>query len=246
MEKDYSHVMKRISFGYTPSEDNVPTTSFLGGNPYVSDDFDYPVEEDGTPLVFFAQIDLSNIPEHIIKVLNIPNYGFLHFYHSDTQTYGKNLDNITKSISKIFYLKELHDEESFIQFEAETLRASDDAISPLEDPDSRVYLSGETFEMMPHPQSIEAPSDSEYWDHYEKLPEKHYPLWLGGYPHFKQDDIRKKVEKRNIDDFVHFLGSRTFDNVVIWGNMGVGSFWVSKSSINDKSFKNHFLYWDCK
>lgn len=251
MTKDYSTVQKKAAFGYVPSFNNAETGSFIGGNPYVSDDFEYPVEEDGTPLVFFAQIDLSLVSEDIKKYMNLPQYGFLQFYHSDENLYGMNFDNILDSVTKIIYLDEARDEESFIQFEAETVRATDDAISPLIDPDSRVYLTGFHIEMLPYPDSTEAPCEVyktgvyDYHSYYKESGEKQFCLWLGGYPHFEQGDFRDEILNFPKEGLAHIIGSRSIDEITLWGNTGVGSFWIPQSNIDDRTFDNDFLYWDC-
>ncbi|MCK1514546.1 DUF1963 domain-containing protein [Bradyrhizobium sp. 190] len=67
----------------SPFEATESITSWLGGVPRAPDDFKWPLDRDGTPLSFIAQIDLADVkpePESGLRPPSLPQSGALLFF----------------------------------------------------------------------------------------------------------------------------------------------------------------------
>lgn len=237
-------VKTKPAFGY--DETDVETKTFTGGKPYVNDSFTYPVDKDNNPLRFFCQLDLSEVDERVKKYLNLPDSGFLQFYHGDEDVFGMDFDNkdFSENVSRILYLEEAFDDESLeLPDYGEFMEDS----SPLEDGGTeRTYYAGKYVDLLPFPNSNDNPSITEedqygeaYTEYYDFVNETNYELYLGGYPHFTQWDFRD-----DDNELVLLLGSESGDNV-LWGDMGAGGFWVPEQDLKKQDYSNSVIYWDC-
>jgi uncharacterized protein YwqG len=61
---------------------------------------------------------------------------------------------------------------------------------------------------------------------------------LGGYPNFTQDDARD----RNDLELLFQLDS---DDGVMWGDAGVGNFFITDADLARRDFSRVFYTWDC-
>jgi len=232
--------MLKPAFGYDSV--SYSTKNFTGGKPFVDDSFVFPVDSNNDPLMFFCQIDLSEVDERVAQLLSLPSSGFLQFYHGGDDLMGMDLENqdFSENVSKIIYLEEAYDRD------IETPEYDEEMdYSPLENHGAeRVYYKGEYVELLPFPNSNDNPAknkeDSEtYLDFYESVNEKNHEFYLGGYPHFTQWDFRKED-----NDLVLLLGSESGSNV-IWGDVGAGGFWVPEENLKKQDYSTSVIFWDC-
>lgn len=235
-------VKSKPAFGY--DETDVETKTFTGGKPYVNDSFTYPVDKDNKPLRFFCQLDLSEVDERVKKYLNLPDTGFLQFYHGDEDVFGMDFDNkdFSENVSRILYLEEAFDDPNFVVPDNE----GEDNTPLDENGSQRVYYAGEYVDLLPFPNSNDNPSITEedkygeaYTEYYDFVNETNYELYLGGYPHFTQWDFRD-----DDNELVLLLGSESGDNV-LWGDMGAGGFWVPQKDLQEQKYDNSVIFWDC-
>jgi uncharacterized protein YwqG len=65
---------------------------------------------------------------------------------------------------------------------------------------------------------------------------------IGGYAYFTQDDPRHKEAYR---DFILLLQIDSQDNDILWGDVGVGNFFIHPDALRQKDFSNVLYNWDC-
>lgn len=223
------------------------TSSKVGGNPYFLQNAPYPANEEGKPLHLLAQINFSEVlPFHE----DFPKAGILQFYIDGyDDVLGLNFEDQTnQSRFRVIYHEQIEIDES--------KRMQD--FSFLEEEEEELYLpflSNEEYKMLF--EKSEAPVsisdfrmeqenidfDEALWEAYEEA----YPSQghkIGGYPFFTQGDPR---ESKAYQDKLILLFQLDSDeqNEIMWGDMGVGNFFISKEDLKNGNF-SHVLYnWDC-
>lgn len=214
-----------------------PTTTFSGGKPFINDNFEYPLDEDGQALAFLFQIDLSSVDEKVKDFYNLHDKGFMQFYHGADEMYGAYLsEDFKDSVSKIIYLEEAFD----VDFELPNILHKE--ASPLEDYEERTYYSGKVLNMQADPYSSDFSNDEDfdsYAEHYFEEVSEYYDFYLGGFPHFSQEEVRDKDS-----DLILLLGSDSVDKIM-WGDCGFGCFFVSDKDLKEQKYDNSIVWWDC-
>lgn len=71
---------------------------------------------------------------------------------------------------------------------------------------------------------------------------------IGGYPFFTQSDPREREddevkEKYEYDTLLFQLDS--VDDHVMWGDCGIGNFFINRINLKNKDFSNVLFNWDC-
>jgi uncharacterized protein YwqG len=68
---------------------------------------------------------------------------------------------------------------------------------------------------------------------------------LSGYPYFTQSDPRG--DKKNIQDYILLFQLDTDDaeNDIMWGDSGVGNFFIHPEDLKKRDFSKVFYNWDC-
>ena len=92
------------------------------------------------------------------------------------------------------------------------------------------------------------------WDMHQLVPERlrdydatYQPGWeaafhqLGGYPYFTQDDPRPG----QYEDFDTLLFQLDSCDLVLWGDYGVGNFFISRDALKRRDFSKVLYNWDC-
>ncbi|KGR87062.1 YwqG family protein [Lysinibacillus odysseyi] len=223
------------------------TSSKVGGDPYFLKDVPYPVNEEGKPLHLLAQINFSEV----IKFNDdFPNTGILQFFIDGyDDVLGLNFDDQTKqSRFRVIYHEQIEkDESKRLQDFSFLMEGEEELYLPFL-PDSEYKM---VFEKSETPVSIsdfrieqeDIEFDEALWEAYEEA----YPSQghkIGGYPFFTQGDPR---ESKKYGDKLILLFQLDSDeqNEIMWGDMGVGNFFISKEDLQNRNF-SHVLYnWDC-
>lgn len=70
---------------------------------------------------------------------------------------------------------------------------------------------------------------------------------LGGYPYFTQCDPRSEEKGAEFDTLLFQLDSDYMDkgDLVMWGDAGVGNFWISSADLKRLDFSRVGYNWDC-
>ncbi|MBQ1735377.1 MAG: DUF1963 domain-containing protein [Lachnospiraceae bacterium] len=68
---------------------------------------------------------------------------------------------------------------------------------------------------------------------------------LGGYPYFTQEDPRVDDDDRVLLFQLDSNYKRSLKNYILWGDCGVGNFFIHPDDLAAKNFDNVFFSWDC-
>ena len=66
---------------------------------------------------------------------------------------------------------------------------------------------------------------------------------IGGYAYFTQSDPRD--EKAEYLDMILLLQIDSQDNAILWGDVGVGNFFIHPDDLKRKDFSKVLYNWDC-
>lgn len=245
---EFYDVPRKKAFVFTETEKR--TNTFMGGKPYINDSFVFPHNKEGDPLHFLLQIDLSEVDNDVKKSLSLPITGYLQFYTGNNEFFGmdlKDLGNFMDDTSHIMYLENAYDHTDM-----DLPYDHNKTTTPLAKPYTRVYYKGTVLEMLPYPKTIDAPEpsydDTEWGDlddedaylkFYENANENYYEFYLGGYPHFAQEDFREKNTEWRL-----LLGFESDENIM-WGDAGTAGYWLKENDMNNQAYNKARLYWDC-
>ncbi len=223
--------------------------SKIGGAYYVPSNLAFPVnQKTGAPLYLLAQINFEQIPH----LKDFPEKGMLQIFISgDDDSYGLDFDNeYSQSGWCIRYLEEVPKivDQSCIY----KPKWIDEMMFPLEKDTTyflKPYLDRQVITMGDvHFDKVvdtcldeklkEAMQDDDVMDELNDL-YKLIPCQIGGYPYFTQDDPRQEKS----DEVLLFQLDSSKD--IMWGDSGVGNFFISKEDLKNKDFSHVRYNWDC-
>ena len=214
-------------------EETKPWESKLGGCPYLKSIEDYPIDEDGHPMLFLAQInleDLENLDE-------LPEKGLLQFFVANDDLFG------LEDPIRILYIEDYEENEEHIvtkhPYEDEEYKRN----LPFSHNGKMYFTSRE----MPMSSSLDLFQDtfmnklSEV--EYEKLSDDCYcsDSRIGGYPYFVQnDDI-------GFDDGDFLLLQLDLDEDcgIMFGDSGNCVFSIPKEALKNRDFSKVVYDWQC-
>lgn len=248
--------------------------SKLGGVPYLPADFEYPKGKSGIfkrrPLRLLAQLNFEKLPH----IENFPRKGILQFFCSDDEddcAYGIDFNKRTEQNGfRVIYHENIITDESRLMpkesmpkfrnnmgnfpFEGEfLLEARAAEMCPVSSGDYRFDKT--LLEVMNEMSGKNYKEIYEFGGEEEEACERIYEIracertCIGGYPFFTQDDPRGFTPE--IADYgvllfqcASFFGDDTGDEVM-WGDMGVGNFFISEKDLKALDFSNVAYNWDC-
>ncbi|MEG4988105.1 DUF1963 domain-containing protein [Microcoleus sp. BR0-C5] len=232
--------------------------SKFGGLPYLPKGFEYPKAADGKYLFLLAQINFSEVP----SLDGFPDRGILQFYIADDDLYGLNLGNGTEVDNptaedrfKIIYFPQpdlqveniitnydfLPEPEYFPVQGCCSLQFTK-KYAPISTIDYQFteLLGSEIHELFRNPEI-----EDEYLEISHSFGHK-----IGGYPYFTQDDVRKyssnSDQKQKPDLLLFQMDSDCNETVnIMWGDSGVGNFFIDESALRELDFSKVLYNWDC-
>lgn len=222
--------------------------SKIGGAYYVAKDRKPPEEEEtNQPMYLLAQVNFGEIPQ----IESFPEKGLLQIFISSDDMYGCDFDDPYNQKSwRIDYYEELPasvDASCIYEPEWEedmNLPLMDKVtyrLHPIED-EQIITLGDMHFEEVAEAcldeEMIEALDDDDVFDY---LAERLQPLdcQIGGYPFFTQEDPREDDE----EDILLFQLASTEE--IMWGDEGVGNFFISREDLENRDFSHVMYNWDC-
>lgn len=223
--------------------------SKFGHYPCVPKGFDYPKDKEGNYLYPLAQINLSEVP----RLESFPSSGYLQFYIAADEMYGLSFEKDTPSDFKVLFFEEaeLRTPEEDMSFLDAVLK---NEYSPVERPHSLKFElkteyvglgdsqggSKTGFDLdevlEEHPQ-IKNEIETAAFEHFSPVGHK-----LGGYAYFTQWDPREGEDPEK--DYM-LLFQMDSDEYIMWGDVGVGNFFIAASDWADKNFSRVLYNWDC-
>ena len=237
--------------------------SKVGGFGYFPKDEIYPVNSDGQPLRLLAQLNFSELP----PLKDYPTKGLLAFYIDEfDDLLGCDFENPLNRVGyKVLYFPECDEELAYSKGELEDLfrRFSEIERYPVVNEEYQLtgtlenhYVTGDSVE-------FEATYKSEFYNFFEKAyPDSDEaeskmeelfdidissPNSIGGYPSFTQTDPRIRMPEFKDDQLLFQLSSTDYGNdvQVIWGDSGIGNFFIHPTDLVNQDFSKTWYNWDC-
>ncbi len=229
------------------------TQSKVGGYPYFPESMALPLDASGNCLDFLAQINFEELPE----IDGYPSAGIVQFFIARTDTYGLDFsDRKSQKNYRVIYHEHVESTNRTEFKELDELRKKSEYMSPLQ--------SSIQYRMQFEKRTDFIPADSVYFNQFfdnktfnffERFGDKEREVAqayrklaistghkIGGYPYFTQDDPRMYDE--SIKNWV-LLFQLDSEGDIMWGDVGVGNFFISPDALNRGDFSNVFYNWDC-
>ncbi|MEG4815548.1 DUF1963 domain-containing protein [Microcoleus sp. K5-D4] len=233
--------------------------SKFGGLPYLPKGFEYPKTCDGKYLFLLAQLNFDEIP----PLEGFPDRGILQFYIADDDLYGldfgnyANVDNpAIEQKFKIIYFPQR-------DFQVENIITNYDFLPELENfpvhgccslQFTKKYapLSTDDYQFIEllGEEINELFMNPEIEDEYREISNS-FGHKIGGYPYFTQDDVRKynsnSDQKQKPDILLFQMDTDCCNETVeiMWGDSGVGNFFIDESALRELDFSKVLYNWDC-
>ena len=223
--------------------------SKVGGAPWWPAGMPLPMNDQGKTLVLLAQIDLAGLPAAGLK---LPDQGLLQFFVAPNWNYGQDYsrDQSPEALAarrghRVVYHPDATGPAQTVPAAtkkqlpldvAPPLRmnftASSETMNRNDDRFESIFPGG--FEAATEAQDLDSEDVSEIlWDRFPADRHK-----LGGYPHFTQDNPRFRTDLELLFQLVSNEG-------VMWGDAGVGNFFITDADLAKRDFSRVFYSWDC-
>ncbi|MBL7774465.1 MAG: DUF1963 domain-containing protein [Saprospiraceae bacterium] len=227
-----------------------PTTwweSKVGGLPYLPKGTPYPTAPDGRPLFFLAQLNFADMP----RLEPFPEQGILQFYIYDDDLYGMDFDDgENPDTFRVLFFP--NPSEYAGELQADFPEFTDYDLLPHHPEKSHPLRFELTEELAP-------PTDYRFWQQFgagffQQFGEQEWEVQnetvrtlrsqghkIGGYAYFTQDDPRRP------DDPMLLLFQLDSDELMdlMWGDMGVGHFFIREADLRNRNFRRVLYDWDC-
>lgn len=217
----------------------------IGGPVWLAEGEAWPVDVDGVPLSFVAQVDFAELP----PLPDFPAAGVLQFFVASLDSFEAHLDGAARGSVRVLWRPDalaggrLHpqpaDTDGLGPFERKDVRdsglslAGRAAVHRAPASDWRIYerLKGQD----------RRPGIEEAWAVCEgdEPPLTHH---VGGHPVFTQGDFR---EPDRFGDYDRTLLRLTSDRNLIWGDCGEAVFLIRRHDLLARDFSSVIFYWDC-
>jgi uncharacterized protein YwqG len=239
-----------IKIEATPAASLSPLQSSFGYYPALPKGFPYPTDAEGKFLYPLAQIRCSDLP----PLAGFPPNGYLQFYISGGDVYGLDFnDGQSQKNFRVLFFEEDEVREHETNFDFLALGDPDSYNVPLYTPhtlsfqlqDDYVGVADirfgrhEAFFMAikeEHP-AIADELEEEMWKTFQGSGHK-----IGGYAYFTQWDPRD--DEGPVKDYILLFQMDT-DAEIMWGDAGVGNFFIAPEDLAKKDFSRVLYNWDC-
>lgn len=240
--------------------------SKVGGIPYLPSQELWPLDEEGNQLRLLAQINCRDLQ----GLEMFPQTGILQFFiKNDNDLWGLNLDDYMDQRGfRVLYHENVDDtvtEEMVKSFLAQKEEQwEEDEYFPVNGEYKMNFMLGrESLSISDYRMELELkrrfkerfPEDEllDFWD----LEEEVYDAIMeedggqghkvSGYPFFTQSDPREEGSEHNILLFQldSEFGVKGSGDKVIWGDSGVGNFFIREEDLKKLDFSNILYNWDC-
>ncbi len=225
-----------------------PWESKVGGQPYLPKNTPWPTTPEGRELFFLAQLNFAEMP----PLPPFPTHGIVQFYINDDDLYGMDFDDgENPDTFRVLYHAEVTPNEGLLQTSFPMLRDFEDLlphhpdesyplkfsleqeVAPITDYQFFEYFGQEFFRQF----------GEQEWDVMDEFGKSVRPQGhkIGGYAYFTQDDPRRP------DDPMLLLFQLDSDEVMdlMWGDMGVGHFFIREKDLAARDFSRVLYDWDC-
>lgn len=234
----------------TPNDNLTLRQSKFGHYPCMPKNFDYPLDRYGDYMYPLAQINFSEVP----KLNGFPESGYLQFYIHAGEVYGLSFeDNIPSDFKVLFFeesdVTEIKEDFSFLT-EVVTGKTYTPVFCPhsLEFTFTHEYVGISEFpssdvgafnidRVLEENKIIAKELEEIIYNTFQTTGSK-----VGGYAYFTQADPRNY--NIAIEDYI-LLFQMDSGNQIMWGDMGVGNFFIHPEQLQKKDFSGVYYTWDC-
>ncbi|MEE0859210.1 MAG: YwqG family protein [Acutalibacteraceae bacterium] len=264
---------KQVVYSITIQSDKVPGIfdSKFGGMPYWNIDKEYPADENGNKLMLLAQINFDKAETDS----RLPQSGMLQFFIGMDDVFGLDFDNPDKQNTfRVVYHEKINyavteEQLTVMDLPVSTNEGMDEYTPVLKEVAVEITKSENymgccdyRFEKVVNEiikEKFGIDYNEEYdslWsylgdDDYEEVAEAvsstgHRML---GYPFFTQSDPREYNDDYKCYDTLLFQMDSDYENSdedsVLWGDCGVGNFFINHKDLENKDFSKVLYNWDC-
>lgn len=225
--------------------------SRVGGMPYLPKGMEFPATPEGKELFFLAQINFAEVP----RLEPFPASGILQFYIYDDEWYGADpLHPSSANNFRVLYFDEIVTDEKMLERDFSWLRNYREL--PL-DPDVSFPLVFELqHEIVPlsdyrfvkfFGEDFFAPFGNRQWEIMDVYSKMHNAGGhkMGGYAFFTQQDPRYRFND-SVGESWELLFQLDSDPKIhsMWGDMGVGNFFINRAGPDQLDFSKVLYHWD--
>lgn len=229
------------------SRNTLPWESKVGGQPYLPKDQAWPVASDGRALFFLAQLNFAEMP----PLPPFPTQGIVQFFILDDDLYGMNFDDGEQQDTfRVLYHPEVMESEAALQSAMPMLRDFEELPHhPDESYPLKFSLAEEVaaitdyqFDQIFGPDFFRQFGEKE-WDIMDEFGKAVRPQGhkIGGYAYFTQDDPRRPADPMLL--LFQLDSDERMD--LMWGDMGVGHFFIREKDLVARDFSRVLYDWDC-
>ncbi len=238
-----------------PGKTQLTQSKFLG-LPYLPTEQQYPRDIDGTPMILLAQLNFSEIP----CLPDYPDRGILQFFISaHDELYGADLENFASMQAQkrfsVRYFEQIVDESDWTH-DFEFLRpqfANEELILPAEWECELSFKAKEGL-VSPSDHRFEKTLGRDFFERFgveqEECQESYWQTCsaqghkIGGYAFFTQTDPRHHAPAE--EDWILLLQIDSDDAAgIMWGDLGVGNFFIPRNNLRQRDFSKVLYNWDC-
>lgn len=242
-----------VRIGLLPMDADDPRASKVGGAPWWPPGEPLPRDAQDRPLALLAQVDLGALPE---SGLDLPAQGLLQFFIATDTHMGLDFDSDQSPAAlaarrghRVVYWPDAGGPTQAVAL-ATARDLPLDPARPL-----RMHFHAGTEVLNLHDARFEALFDGGLDAALQRHGEPdginadalHDALWehdtgpghkLGGYPNFAQVDPRTRTD-------LELLFQLDSDDGVMWGDCGVGNFFITDEDLARRDFSRVLYGWDC-
>lgn len=209
--------------------------SKIGGTGYIPHDKDFPTDSKGNQLRLLAQIECDKI-----KLDGFMKTGLLQFWILNDDVSGMDVWGTTNQDGfRVIYYPEIDKTVTIEEIEGKFVKNEYD--NNEEDWFPVFHECGMSFEK----------SENRYIDYYSNLSDEEWSEntghKVGGYPYFTQEDPRDEKQLEYYDFLLFQLDTDYIgeEDVVMWGDSGVGNFFINSEKLKNQDFSDVLYNWDC-
>ena len=272
IEKIVKEIQKRTAqeaYALTIQPERKPTLfdSKFGGLPYWDFSKPYPTDSEGEKMLLLAQINFDGA-----KVdAPLPQKGMLQFFIAKNDMFGLDFDAPDKQNTfRVIYHETIDQAVTVEQVKdlgiPEGISDEESMDTPVEK-EAAVSVTKKTAYINPDCCDFGAVmreaigqvcgQDTEDWYDFLTAEESDTLYdelsvgghWMLGYPYFTQSDPREFVEEYQCYDTLLFQmdsdGEDSYGDYVLWGDCGVGNFFIAREDLEKRDFSRVLYNWDC-
>lgn len=239
--------------------------SKFGGLPYWDESEEYPTDSEGNGLILLAQINFERTP---VNDDRFPKKGILQFFIGTNDIMGVDFDNLDNQNGfKVIYHENINNQLTREEVRSQGIRANTELDGASEEyfPFYKEYEI--TFEESMEPMSSAVHNFDEIlnettgevlgkdvdnaWDLLKSEEDYIYDEFyvcghkILGYPYFTQWDPREDEDIYKGKKYDTLLLQIDSEGDILWGDSGVGNFFINEQDLINKDFSKVIYTWDC-